>query len=89
MTLAAQAKSHAIIVRWNDAPIGHFLAHYDNQLSFEYTIDIRCRVLLLVPYIQNVTCFNCGAGVTFFRAGIKLLCLDAEINPNAFPGKLA
>lgn len=35
-----KAKSHAIIVRWNDAPIGHFLAHYDNQLSFEYTIDI-------------------------------------------------
>lgn len=35
-----KTKSHAIVVRWNDAPIGHFLAHYDNKLSFEYTIDI-------------------------------------------------
>merc|ERR1719362_2305839 len=25
-----KTKSHAIVVRWNDAPIGHFLAHYDN-----------------------------------------------------------
>ena len=39
--VSAQTKSHAIVVRWNDAPIGHFLAHYDNKLSFEYTIDIR------------------------------------------------
>ena len=35
-----QTKSHSIIVRWNDAPIGHFLANYDKKLSFEYTIDI-------------------------------------------------
>ncbi len=34
-------KSHSIIVRWNDAPIGHFLANYDSSLSFEYTIDIN------------------------------------------------
>ncbi len=34
-------KSHSIIVRWNDAPIGHFLANYDGSLSFEYTIDIN------------------------------------------------
>merc|ERR1712045_814228 len=34
-----QAKSHCIVVRWNDAPIGHFLANYDGGLSFEYTID--------------------------------------------------
>ena len=45
--VSAQTKSHAIVVRWNDAPIGHFLAHYDNKLSFEYTIDIR--------YISNQT----------------------------------
>ena len=45
--VSAQTKSHAIVVRWNDAPIGHFLAHYDNKLSFEYTIDIR--------YIPNQT----------------------------------
>ena len=36
-----QVKSHSIIVRWNDAPIGHFLANYDNSLSFEYTVDIK------------------------------------------------
>ena len=36
-----QAKSHCIVVRWNDAPIGHFLANYDGGLSFEYTIDIE------------------------------------------------
>lgn len=35
-----KVKSHSIIVRWNDAPIGHFLANYDKSLSFEYTIDI-------------------------------------------------
>ena len=35
-----QIKSHSIVVRWNDAPIGHFLANYDGNLSFEYTIDI-------------------------------------------------
>ena len=35
-----KTKSHSIIVRWNDAPIGHFLANYDKKLSFEYTIDI-------------------------------------------------
>merc|ERR1719412_3445426 len=35
-----KVKSHSIIVRWNDAPIGHFLANYDRGLSFEYTIDI-------------------------------------------------
>jgi len=34
-------KSHSIVVRWNDAPIGHFLANYDGNLSFEYTIDIN------------------------------------------------
>ena len=34
-------KSHSIIVRWNDAPISHFLANYDSSLSFEYTIDIN------------------------------------------------
>ena len=34
-------RSHSIVVRWNDAPIGHFLAHYDASLSFEYTIDIN------------------------------------------------
>ena len=33
-------RSHSIIVRWNDAPIAHFLANYDASLSFEYTIDI-------------------------------------------------
>ena len=37
---AAKIRSHSIIVRWNDAPIGHFLTHYDSSLSFEYTIDI-------------------------------------------------
>jgi len=36
-----KTKSHSIIVRWNDAPIGHFLANYDSSLSFEYTIDIE------------------------------------------------
>ena len=36
-----QAKSHCIVVRWDDAPIGHFLANYDGGLSFEYTIDIE------------------------------------------------
>ena len=35
------AKSHSIVVRWNDAPIGHFLTNYDSSLSFEYTIDIN------------------------------------------------
>ena len=35
-----QIKSHSIVVRWNDAPIGHFLANYDGSLSFEYTVDI-------------------------------------------------
>ncbi len=34
-------RSHTIIVRWNDAPIGHFLTNYDSKLSFEYTIDIN------------------------------------------------
>ncbi|XP_059090515.1 uncharacterized protein LOC131886258 isoform X2 [Tigriopus californicus] len=34
-------KSHSIIVRWNDAPISHFLANYQSSLSFEYTIDIH------------------------------------------------
>ena len=34
-------RSHSIVVRWNDAPIGHFLANYDSSLSFEYTIDIN------------------------------------------------
>ena len=34
-------KAHSIVVRWNDAPIGHFLANYDSSLSFEYTIDIN------------------------------------------------
>ena len=34
-------RSHTIVVRWNDAPIGHFLANYDSSLSFEYTIDIN------------------------------------------------
>ena len=38
--VTSQIKSHSIIVRWNDAPIGHFLANYDNSLSFEYTIGI-------------------------------------------------
>ncbi len=33
-------KSRAIVARWNDAPIGHFLANYDARLTFEYTIDI-------------------------------------------------
>lgn len=28
-------------VRWNDAPIGDFLANYDSSLSFEYTIDVN------------------------------------------------
>ena len=37
---STQIKSHSIVVRWNDAPIGHFLANYDGNLSFEYTIDI-------------------------------------------------
>jgi hypothetical protein len=37
---ALKIRSHSIIVRWNDAPIGHFLTHYDSKLSFEYTIDI-------------------------------------------------
>ena len=31
-------KSRSIIVRWNDAPIGHFLANYNATLAFEYTI---------------------------------------------------
>ena len=39
-TVPNQIKSHSIIVRWNDAPIGHFLANYDSSLSFEYTVDI-------------------------------------------------
>ena len=30
----------SIIVRWNDAPIGHFLTNYNAALAFEYTIDI-------------------------------------------------
>jgi len=33
-------KSRSIIVRWNDAPIGHFLTNYNAALAFEYTIDI-------------------------------------------------
>ena len=33
-------KSRSIIVRWNDAPIGHFLTNYNGALAFEYTIDI-------------------------------------------------
>ena len=33
-------KSRSIIVRWNDAPIGHFLTTYNRNLAFEYTIDI-------------------------------------------------
>lgn len=33
-------KSRSIIVRWNDAPIGHFLTTYNSALAFEYTIDI-------------------------------------------------
>lgn len=32
--------SRSIIVRWNDAPISHFLANYNATLAFEYTIDI-------------------------------------------------
>ena len=40
IALSFKTKSHSIIVRWNDAPIGHFLANYDQKLSFEYTIDI-------------------------------------------------
>ena len=31
-------KSRSIIVRWNDAPIGHFLTNYNAALAFEYTI---------------------------------------------------
>ena len=31
-------KSRSIIVRWNDAPIGHFLSNYNSSLAFEYTI---------------------------------------------------
>ena len=31
-------KSRSIIVRWNDAPIGHFLSNYNSNLAFEYTI---------------------------------------------------
>ena len=27
-------------MRWNDAPIGHFLTTYNKALAFEYTIDI-------------------------------------------------
>ena len=50
---SSQTKSHAIVVRWNDAPIGHFLAHYDNKLSFEYTIDIRWEYTLDTVVIKN------------------------------------
>ena len=50
---SSQTKSHAIVVRWNDAPIGHFLAHYDNKLSFEYTIDIRWEYILDTGVIKN------------------------------------
>jgi hypothetical protein len=34
-------KSRSIVVRWNDAPIGHFLANYNATLAFEYTVDIN------------------------------------------------
>ena len=53
--VSSQTKSHAIVVRWNDAPIGHFLAHYDNKLSFEYTIDIRYKHGLGCKRLQKTT----------------------------------
>ncbi|XP_071748623.1 uncharacterized protein [Lepeophtheirus salmonis] len=33
-------KTLNINIKWNDAPIGHFLTNYDSSLSFEYTVDI-------------------------------------------------
>ena len=41
-------KSRSIIVRWNDAPIGHFLTNYNAALAFEYTIGNSNSILCSV-----------------------------------------